>query len=305
MEKHCFTADIEHEDQRIDRYLTEMLPEQSRSFFQKLIRDGFVMVNHIIVKVNYRLKTGDIIEIDIPDAVPTEIVPENIPLDILYEDDDLLIVNKPKGMVVHPAVGHSTGTLVNAIMYHCQGNLSGINGEIRPGIVHRIDKDTTGSLIICKNDEAHRNIAEQIKEHSVTRRYVGVVAGTFSEESGTVEGAIGRHPNDRKRMTINEKNGKPAVTHYKVLERFGAYTFIECQLETGRTHQIRVHMASIGHPLVGDITYGPAKCPFKHLQGQCLHAMVLGFVHPRTNEYIEFSAPLPEYFTDLLENLRK
>ena len=305
MEKHCFTADIEHEDQRIDRYLTEMLPEQSRSFFQKLIRDGFVIVNHIIVKVNYRLKTGDVIEIDIPDAVPTEIVPENIPLDILYEDDDLLIVNKPKGMVVHPAVGHSTGTLVNAIMYHCQGNLSGINGEIRPGIVHRIDKDTTGSLIICKNDEAHRNIAEQIKEHSVTRRYVGVVAGTFSEESGTVEGAIGRHPNDRKRMTINEKNGKPAVTHYKVLERFGAYTFIECQLETGRTHQIRVHMASIGHPLVGDITYGPAKCPFKHLQGQCLHAMVLGFVHPRTNEYIEFSAPLPEYFTDLLENLRK
>ena len=245
MEKHCFTADIEHEDQRIDRYLTEMLPEQSRSFFQKLIRDGFVMVNRIIVKVNYRLKTGDVIEIDIPDAVPTEIVPENIPLDILYEDDDLLIVNKPKGMVVHPAVGHSTGTLVNAIMYHCQENLSGINGEIRPGIVHRIDKDTTGSLIICKNDEAHRNIAEQIKEHSVTRRYVGVVAGTFSEESGTVEGAIGRHPNDRKRMTINEKNGKPAVTHYRVLQTLKGASFMEFELETGRTHQIRVHMASI------------------------------------------------------------
>ena len=302
MEKHCFTADIEHEDQMIDRYLTEMLPEQSRSFFQKLIRDGFVIVNHIIVKVNYRLKTGDVIEIDIPDAVPTEIVPENIPLDILYEDDDLLIVNKPKGMVVHPAVGHSTGTLVNAIMYHCQGNLSGINGEIRPGIVHRIDKDTTGSLIICKNDEAHRNIAEQIKEHSVTRRYVGVVAGTFSEESGTVEGAIGRHPNDRKRMTINEKNGKPAVTHYRVLQTLKGASFMEFELETGRTHQIRVHMASISHPLLGDTVYGNSKNPYK-LQGQALHARTIGFIHPTTGEYIEVSAPIPEYMTELVRKL--
>lgn len=302
MEKHCFTADIEHEDQRIDRYLTEMLPEQSRSFFQKLIRDGFVIVNHIIVKVNYRLKTGDVIEIDIPDAVPTEILPENIPLDILYEDDDLLIVNKPKGMVVHPAVGHSTGTLVNAIMYHCQGNLSGINGEIRPGIVHRIDKDTTGSLIICKNDEAHRNIAEQIKEHSVTRRYVGVVAGTFSEESGTVEGAIGRHPNDRKRMTINEKNGKPAVTHYRVLQTLKGASFMEFELETGRTHQIRVHMASISHPLLGDTVYGNSKNPYK-LQGQALHARTIGFIHPTTGEYIEVSAPIPEYMTELVRKL--
>lgn len=302
MEKHCFTADIEHENQRIDRYLTEMLPEQSRSFFQKLIRDGFVMVNHMIVKVNYRLKTGDVIEIDIPDAVPTEIVPENIPLDILYEDDDLLIVNKPKGMVVHPAVGHSTGTLVNAIMYHCQGNLSGINGEIRPGIVHRIDKDTTGSLIICKNDEAHRNIAEQIKEHSVTRRYVGVVAGTFSEESGTVEGAIGRHPNDRKRMTINEKNGKPAVTHYRVLQTLKGASFMEFELETGRTHQIRVHMASISHPLLGDTVYGNSKNPYK-LQGQALHARTIGFIHPTTGEYIEVSAPIPEYMTELVRKL--
>ena len=302
MEKHCFTADIEHEDQRIDRYLTEMLPEQSRSFFQKLIRDGFVMVNHIIVKVNYRLKTGDVIEIDIPDAVPTEIVPENIPLDILYEDEDLLIVNKPKGMVVHAAVGHFTGTLVNAIMYHCQGNLSGINGEIRPGIVHRIDKDTTGSLIICKNDEAHRNIAEQIKEHSVTRRYVGVVAGTFSEESGTVEGAIGRHPNDRKRMTINEKNGKPAVTHYRVLQTLKGASFMEFELETGRTHQIRVHMASISHPLLGDTVYGNSKNPYK-LQGQALHARTIGFIHPTTGEYIEVSAPIPEYMTELVRKL--
>ena len=279
-----------------------MLPEQSRSFFQKLIRDGFVTVNHIIVKVNYRLKTGDVIEIDIPDAVPTEIVPENIPLDILYEDDDLLIVNKPKGMVVHPAVGHSTGTLVNAIMYHCQGNLSGINGEIRPGIVHRIDKDTTGSLIICKNDEAHRNIAEQIKEHSVTRRYVGVVAGTFSEESGTVEGAIGRHPNDRKRMTINEKNGKPAVTHYRVLQTLKGASFMEFELETGRTHQIRVHMASISHPLLGDTVYGNSKNPYK-LQGQALHARTIGFIHPTTGEYIEVSAPIPEYMTELVRKL--
>ena len=290
MEKHCFTADIEHEDQRIDRYLTEMLPEQSRSFFQKLIRDGFVIVNHIIVKVNYRLKTGDVIEIDIPDAVPTEIVPENIPLDILYEDDDLLIVNKPKGMVVHPAVGHSTGTLVNAIMYHCQGNLSGINGEIRPGIVHRIDKDTTGSLIICKNDEAHRNIAEQIKEHSVTRRYVGVVAGTFSEESGTVEGAIGRHPNDRKRMTINEKNGKPAVTHYRVLQTLKGASFMEFELETGRTHQIRVHMKYIGHPLIGDFLYHP---DFRQIDRQALHAARLSFLHPIKKEPLVFTAPLP------------
>jgi len=229
-------------------------------------------------------------------------VPENIPLDILYEDDDLLIVNKPKGMVVHPAVGHSTGTLVNAIMYHCQGNLSGINGEIRPGIVHRIDKDTTGSLIICKNDEAHRNIAEQIKEHSVTRRYVGVVAGTFSEESGTVEGAIGRHPNDRKRMTINEKNGKPAVTHYRVLQTLKGASFMEFELETGRTHQIRVHMASISHPLLGDTVYGNSKNPYK-LQGQALHARTIGFIHPTTGEYIEVSAPIPEYMTELVRKL--
>lgn len=302
MEKHCFKTDIEHEDQRIDRYLTEVLPEQSRSFFQKLIRDGFVMVNHTIVKVNYRLKPGDVVKIDIPDAVPTEIEAENIPLEILYEDDDLLIVNKPKGMVVHPAVGHYTGTLVNAIMYHCKDNLSGINGEIRPGIVHRIDKDTTGSLIICKNDEAHRKIAEQIKEHSVTRRYVGVVAGTFREESGTVEGAIGRHPNDRKRMTINEKNGKPAVTHYRVLQTLKGASLMEFELETGRTHQIRVHMASISHPLLGDTVYGNSKNPYK-LQGQALHARTIGFIHPTTGAYVEVSAPIPEYMTELVRKL--
>ena len=233
-----------------------------------------------------------------------DILPENIPLDILYEDDDVLVINKPKGMVVHPANGHTSGTLVNAIMYHCQGNLSGINGVMRPGIVHRIDKDTTGALLVCKNDTAHRDLAQQLKAHTIKRRYRAIVAGNLKEDEGTVEGPIGRHPIDRKKMAINYKNGKDAVTHYKVLERFGNATYIECRLETGRTHQIRVHMTSLGHPLLGDEIYGSGKNPY-HLQGQTLHAMVLGFVHPRTGEYMEFSAPLPEYFLNLLEKLRK
>lgn len=231
--------------------------------------------------------------------------PENIPLDILYEDDDLLVVNKPKGMVVHPAAGHSSGTLVNAVLYHCRGNLSGINGVLRPGIVHRIDMDTTGALVICKSDFAHQSLAEQLSVHSITRKYRAIVHGNLKEDEGTVRGAIGRHPTDRKKMAINERNGKPAVTHYRVLERFGNYTYIECQLETGRTHQIRVHMASIGHPLLGDAVYGPKKCPVKNLQGQTLHAMVLGFIHPRTGAYMEFEAPLPEYFSNLLLQFRK
>ena len=224
-------------------------------------------------------------------------------LDIVYEDEDVILVNKPKGMVVHPAPGHTTDTLVNGLLYHCKDNLSGINGVARPGIVHRIDRDTTGILIVCKNDMSHNSIAAQLKEHSINRRYRALVHGNLKEDTGTIEGPIGRHPIDRKKMSINEKNGKPAVTHYTVLERFGNYTLIECKLETGRTHQIRVHMTSIGHPLVGDEVYGPAKCPFK-LQGQCLHAMVLGFVHPRTGEYMEFSADLPAYFEDLLRKLR-
>ena len=231
--------------------------------------------------------------------------PENIPLDILYEDDDVLVVNKPKGMVVHPAAGHSSGTLVNAVLYHCRGNLSGINGVLRPGIVHRIDMDTTGALVICKSDFAHQSLAEQLSVHSITRKYRAIVHGNLKEDEGTVRGAIGRHPTDRKKMAINERNGKPAVTHYRVLERFGNYTYIECQLETGRTHQIRVHMASIGHPLLGDAVYGPKKCPVKNLQGQTLHAMVLGFIHPRTGAYMEFEAPLPEYFSNLLLQFRK
>ena len=241
----------------------------------------------------------------LPEPEELNVDPENIPLDILYEDDDLLVVNKPKGMVVHPAAGHSSGTLVNAVLYHCRGNLSGINGVLRPGIVHRIDMDTTGALVICKSDFAHQSLAEQLSVHSITRKYRAIVHGNLKEDEGTVRGAIGRHPTDRKKMAINERNGKPAVTHYRVLERLGNYTYIECQLETGRTHQIRVHMASIGHPLLGDAVYGPKKCPVKNLQGQTLHAMVLGFIHPRTGAYMEFEAPIPEYFSNLLLQFRK
>ena len=265
-----------------------------------MIKSKQVSVNETPQKASYCVKIDDIVTVEIPDAVETTIEPENIPLDILYEDDDVLIVNKPKGMVVHPSAGHYSGTLVNAIMYHCKDTLSGINGEIRPGIVHRIDMDTTGSLIVCKNDEAHVNIAQQIKEHSVNRIYVGIVCGNVKEDSGTVEGAIGRHPIERKKMAINEKNGKPAITHYKVLERFKNYTYMQFKLETGRTHQIRVHMASIGHPLLGDILYSSGRSPFKHLQGQCLHAKTIGFIHPKTGEYMEYSAPLPEYFEKML-----
>lgn len=294
----------EQEGERLDKFLSEIYPEQSRSFFQKLIKDNQILVNDKIEKANYRIKCDDIINITIPDAVETQIVPENIPIDIIYEDDDVLIVNKPKGMVVHPSAGHYTGTLVNAIMYHCKESLSGINGEIRPGIVHRIDMDTTGSLIICKNDESHVNIAEQIKVHSVNRIYEGIVIGNIKDDEGTIEGPIGRHPIDRKKMCINEKNGKPAITHYKVLERFGNYTYVQFKLETGRTHQIRVHMSSIGHPLLGDQLYSSGKSPYKNLQGQTLHAKTIGFIHPKTNEYVEFSAPLPDYFEKMLNQLK-
>ena len=231
-------------------------------------------------------------------------MPENIPLDILYEDEDILIVNKPKGMVVHPAAGHYSGTLVNALMYYCGNCLSGINGVMRPGIVHRIDMDTTGSLLVCKNDFAHQNLAEQLKVHSIKRVYHAIVHGNIKEDSGTINEPIGRHPTERKKMCVNHQNGREAVTHYKVLERFGNYTYIACKLETGRTHQIRVHMASIHHPLLGDRVYGPQKCPFPELQGQTLHAKVLGITHPRTGEYLEVDAPLPVYFERLLQKLR-
>lgn len=298
-----FIVECENEGGRLDKYVSLLYPEQSRSFFQKLIKDGFVRVNGGAERANYRLRADDLVSVEIPDAVPAQILPENIPLDILYEDDDVLVVNKPKGMVVHPSAGHSSGTLVNAVLYHCKDSLSGINGEIRPGIVHRIDMDTTGSLIVCKNDESHLFIAEQIKAHSVTRKYRGIVCGVVKDDEGTIHAPIGRHPIDRKKMAINEKNGRDAVTHYKVLERFARYTYMEFELETGRTHQIRVHMASIGHPLLGDTLYSGGKIPF-HLQGQTLHAMTIGFVHPRTREYMEISAPLPEYFEKILRSLR-
>lgn len=302
MKQDTFELEAEYEGERLDKYLSILYPEQSRSFFQKLIKDGHVLVNDTPEKANYRLRVEDLISVTIPDAVETPILPENIPLDILYEDDDLLVVNKPKGMVVHPSAGHYTGTLVNAIMYHCKDSLSGINGEIRPGIVHRIDMDTTGSLIVCKNDESHIFIAEQIKEHSVTRKYRGIVYGGVSDDEGTIDAPIGRHPTDRKKMAI-VSNGKPAVTHYRVLQRFERYTYMEFQLETGRTHQIRVHMASIGHPLLGDAVYSSGKSPY-HLQGQTLHAMTIGFIHPATREYLEITAPLPDYFEKILHDLR-
>ncbi len=303
MNRQSFEVEAEYEDERLDKYLSVIFPEQSRSFFQKLIKEEHVAVNEKHEKANYRLKPEDVVAVEIPDAVETPILPEDIPLDILYEDDDVLIVNKPKGMVVHPSAGHYTGTLVNAIMYHCKDSLSGINGEIRPGIVHRIDMDTTGALIVCKNDESHVAVAEQIKEHSVTRRYRGIVCGVVREDEGTIHAPIGRHPVERKKMAINERNGKDAITHYKVLERFHNYTYVEFELETGRTHQIRVHMASIGHPLLGDAVYSSGRSPYK-LQGQTLHAMTIGFIHPRTKEYLEVSAPLPEYFEKILRDLR-
>lgn len=296
-------VDTDANNMRIDRFISERMADTSRSYIQKLIKDELVTVDSKVVKSNYKVKEGEWVEIVLPEPVSLDIEAENIPLDILYEDSDVLLVNKPKDMVVHPSAGHVTGTLVNALLYHCKDSLSSINGVMRPGIVHRIDKDTTGILIICKNDKAHNCIAEQLKVHSITRRYHALVWNNVTDDTGTVDAPIGRHPVDRKKMAINHKNGKHAVTHYKVLERFGQYTYIQCELETGRTHQIRVHMASIGHPLVGDPVYGPAKQPFKTV-GQMLHAKVFGFIHPSTNEYMEFETDLPEYFQLILEKLR-
>lgn len=292
---------VENESgERIDKFLSEEYEDRSRSFLQKLIKDKYVKVNEKPVKASYRLVLGDRVEITLPALEEPEIAAEDIPLDILYEDKDIIIVNKPKQMVVHPAPGHYTGTLVNALLFHCKEDLSGINGTIRPGIVHRIDMDTTGSLVICKNDSAHQSLSGQLKEHSITRVYEAVVHGNIKEDKGTVNTPIGRHPTERKKMSTHSKHGREAVTHYEVLKRFGNFTYIRCQLETGRTHQIRVHMASIGHPLLGDSVYGPKKCPFPGLIGQTLHAKTLGFIHPVTEEYLEVSAPLPEYFQKLL-----
>ncbi|MBE5875269.1 MAG: RluA family pseudouridine synthase [Lachnospiraceae bacterium] len=303
MNEIVFEITPEMEDERIDKCISTFIDSLSRSYIQKIIKDGNVYVNDKAVKANYKVKMEDYVRFILPDSVEPDIPPQDIPLDIIYEDKDILIVNKPKNMVVHPAPGHYEGTLVNAVMFHCKDDLSGINGVMRPGIVHRIDKDTTGSLIICKNDEAHNSIAEQLKIHSITRKYRAIVFGNIKNDEGIINAPIGRHPNDRKKMAINERNGKPAITHYKVLERFDKYTYIECQLETGRTHQIRVHMSSIGHPLIGDTVYTNQKAPF-HLEGQTLHAMVIGFEHPSKGEYMEFEAPLPDYFEKLLNILR-
>ena len=302
--KECFIVENQ-EGERIDRYLSDTFEDRSRSYIQKLIKDDLVIVNQKPVKASYRLLLGDQVEITLPEVKEPDIVPENIPLDILYEDADVIIVNKPKQMVVHPSFGHYSGTLVNALMYHCGRGLSGINGMMRPGIVHRIDMDTNGSLVVCKNDMAHQSLAEQLKEHTIRRVYVAIVHGNVKEDDGTVDIPIGRHPIERKKMSTHTKSGKRAVTHYRVLRRFGEYTYIQCILETGRTHQIRVHMAHIGHPLLGDEVYGPRRCPFSGLQGQTLHAKTLGFIHPGTGEYLEVDAPLPKYFLGLLDRLGK
>lgn len=295
----------ENSKERIDKFLSEELEEYSRSYLQGLINLGNIKVNgKIIKKHNYKLESSDFLEIFIPKAKEQTIVPENIPLDILFEDEDIIVINKPKGMVVHPAAGHYNGTLVNALMYHCKDHLSGINGELRPGIVHRIDMNTTGVLVVCKNDVAHHKIAEQLSVHSITRKYEAICYNSFREERGTVDAPIGRNPVDRKKMAIDRKNGRRAVTHYQVIHNYRNFAHIECRLETGRTHQIRVHMSSIGHPLLGDSVYTSAKSPY-HLEGQTLHARVLGFLHPRTNRYVEFEAPLPEYFVKVLSDLEK
>ena len=304
-----FTVTDEYAGERIDKCISELYEDFSRSYIQKLIKDNLVNVSpnkencelSKSVKGSYILKEGNFVFFDTKESIIPDIVPEDIPLDILYEDSDVLVVNKPKGMVVHPAPGHYSNTLVNAVMFHVK-DLSGINGVLRPGIVHRIDMNTTGSLIICKNDKAHIDIAAQLKEHSINRLYRAIVHGVINEDEGTVNKPIGRNEKDRKKMACNVANSKNAITHYKVLKRFKDYTYIECKLETGRTHQIRVHMASIGHPVLGDDVYSTRKSPVK-LDGQTLHAMTLGFVQPSTKEYIEVVAPLPEYFNNLLNIL--
>ena len=298
------TVPPEGDGARIDKLISESDHGLSRSAAAKIIEEGGVTVNFKVVSKNYKCKENDKIVIQIPEAKPLEATPQDIPLDIVYEDKDLLVVNKPKGMVTHPAAGNYDGTLVNALLYHCGNSLSGINGVIRPGIVHRIDKDTSGLLIVAKNDIAHTGLAGQIKEHSFERAYECVVHGNVKADSGTVDQPIGRHPKERKKMAVTYKNSKNAVTHYEVIKRYGDFTHLRCVLETGRTHQIRVHMAYVGHPVAGDEVYGPKKVQ-KGLNGQCLHAKHIGFVHPKTGQWLEFESPLPEYFTDFLNKLDK
>ena len=296
--------EVSEEEGRLDKYLSDKLENMTRSYLKKLISDDkAVLVNGNPAKPNYKLKPGDIIELAVPEPIELEIKAENIPLDIVYEDNDMLVVNKPQGMVVHPAAGNYTGTLVNALLYHCGDSLSGINGEKRPGILHRIDKDTSGLLLVAKNDNAHQKLSSQIKEHSLTRAYKALVHGNIKQDSGRIDAPIGRHPSDRKKMTITDKNSREAVTNFRVIERYGRYTFVECILETGRTHQIRVHMSKNGHPIVGDKTYGVKKEEF-NLAGQLLHAYKVGFIHPVSGEYMEFVSELPDYYMNVLDRLR-
>ena len=297
-----FTVTEQYEQERIDKCICAQYDDLSRSYVQRLVKEGAVLYNGNPCKVNQKVSAKDEIMIDLPDSKEIEVEPENIPLNILYEDSDVIVVDKPKGMVVHPANGHYSGTLVNALLYHCK-DLSGINGVLRPGIVHRIDKNTTGSVIACKNDLAHNEIAKQLKEHSINRHYLALVHGVIEEESGVIDAPIGRSEKDRKKMAINYRNGKEAVTTFTVVKRYQGYTLVDCKLQTGRTHQIRVHMASIHHPVVGDDVYCSLKPPCK-LEGQALHAYLLGFMHPRTKEYIEVRSELPGYFTDLLSRLK-
>ena len=301
MQKSEFIAENEDIGARIDKWLAEKQDSLTRSSVQKLVEDGAVLVNHKPVTKNCKLRLGDVVEITVPDPVELEVLPQDIDVEIVYEDDELLVVNKPKGMVVHPAAGNPDGTLVNALLYHCKGRLSSINGVIRPGIVHRIDKLTSGLLIVAKTDFSHNFLAEQIKEHSFTREYQAIVCGRFKEKTGRIDAPIGRNKYDRKKMCVTQINSKNAVTNYEVIDEFGQFSLVRFVLETGRTHQIRVHSAYIGHPVYGDDVYGKA---VKGVEGQCLHAKKIGFIHPKTKEYLEFDSELPDYFIKILNKLR-
>ena len=298
------TFPVQEGGERLDAFLARQEAGLTRSAAQRLLEQGAVLYNGKAAKKNQRTAPGDMVEVDLPDPQPVEVLPQDIPLDVVYEDNDVIVVNKPVGIVVHPAPGHPDGTLVNALLYHCKNSLSGINGELRPGIVHRIDRDTSGLIIAAKNDRSHLALAAQLQDHTLARVYEAIAVGGFREDSGTVDAPIGRHSVDRKKMAVDWKNGRPAVTHWTVLGRYPGYTHLECRLETGRTHQIRVHMAHLGHPLLGDVVYG-AKKPVPGLAGQCLHARQLRFVHPATGELVEVSCPLPDWFTQQLEKLKK
>lgn len=304
MREEVLTVTADRAGERVDVLLSRSIENLTRSAAARLLEEGAVALDGKSVKKNYKTAVGDTFEVTLPEPEPVEAVPQNIPLDVVYEDDDVIVVNKPVGMVVHPAAGHPDGTLVNALLYHCGNSLSGINGSLRPGIVHRIDRDTSGLIIAAKNDLAHQSLAEQLQDHSLYREYEAVCVGNLKEDSGTVNAPIGRHPVDRKKMAIDRKTGREAVTHWTVLGRYPGYTHIQCRLETGRTHQIRVHMASIGHPLLGDVVYGSKK-PVPGLAGQCLHARRLSFVHPRSGERVTVECPLPDWFTQVLTKLSK